>query len=46
MECCDELMEDDMMIDCSDVDARVTEASAIMASWELVGRWEGFHLLG
>ena len=35
-----------MMVDCADADARVTEAGAMMASWELAARWEGCRLLG
>jgi hypothetical protein len=34
------------MVDCADVDARVTEAQAMMASWELAIRCEGCRLLG
>ena len=39
-------MEEDVMVDCADSDARVTEAGAKRASWELAARWEGCRLLG
>ena len=46
MECCNEAVKEDGMVDYSNADARVTEAGAVMAIWELVVHWEGFRLLG